>query len=154
MLIMKIEECLQELNDLLEESWNLPLVKGKALVDIDKVKEIAINIHQSFPSELTQAKAIVADRTQIVDDARAEAKSIIQSAQNKAEIILSKEEIVKQAEEIAEKIVSEAKNNSKNIKRATNEYIENLIKNTDKMLMTNITEFREACHNIRSSYNN
>ena len=42
---MKIEECLQELNDLLEESWNLPLVKGKALVDIDKVKEIAINIH-------------------------------------------------------------------------------------------------------------
>lgn len=151
---MKIEECLQELNDLLEESWNLPLVKGKALVDIDKVKEIAINIHQSFPSELTQAKAIVADRTQIVDDARAEAKSIIQSAQNKAEIILSKEEIVKQAEEIAEKIVSEAKNNSKNIKRATNEYIENLIKNTDKMLMTNITEFREACHNIRSSYNN
>ena len=151
---MKIEECLQELNDLLEESWNLPLVKGKALVDIDKVKEIAINIHQSFPSELTQAKAIVADRTQIVDDARAEAKSIIQSAQNKAEIILSKEAIVKQAEEIAEKIVSEAKNNSKNIKRATNEYIENLIKNTDKMLMTNITEFREACHNIRSSYNN
>lgn len=151
---MKVEECLQELNDLLEESWNLPLVKGKALVDIEKIKEIATNIRQSFPSELTQAKAIVADRTQIVDDAKVEAKSIIQSAQNKAEIMLSKEEVVKQAELRAEKIVGEAKTNSKNIKRATNEYIENLIKNTDKLLMNNITEFRDACHNIRSSYNN
>ena len=151
---MKIEECLQELNELLEESWNLPLVKGKAFVDVDRIKEISINIRESFPNELNQAKAIVADRTQIVNDAKNEAANIIQTAQNKAESILSKEEIVRQAELKAEKIVSDAKLNSKNIKRATNEYIENLLKSTDKLLMTNITDFRNACHDIRSSYNN
>lgn len=151
---MKIDECLQELNELLEESWNLPLVKGKAFVDVDKIKEISINLRESFPSELSQAKAIVADRTQIVNDAKNEAANIIQSAQNKAESILNKEEIVRQAELKAEKIINDAKLNSKNIKRATNEYIENLLKNTDKLLMNNINDFRDACHNIRSSYSN
>ena len=154
MTFMRIEEYLQELTDLLEDSWNLPLVKGKAFVDVDRVKEIAVNIREAFPNELSQAKAIVADRTQIVNDAKEEAENIIKTAKDKADIILSKDEKVKKAEAAAEKIVNEAKINSKNIKRAANDYIENLIKNTDKMLMNNINEFRNDCHNIRASYTN
>lgn len=149
---MKIEENLQELNDLLDQAWSLPLVKGKAFIDLDQIKEILIKIKEALPDEFIQAKTIVADRSQIISEAKSEAESIVMAAKSKAEIILSKDEIVKQAELKAEKIITDAKNNAKNIKRTTNDYIENLIKSTDKMLMNNITEFRNACHDIRATY--
>lgn len=151
---MKVEECLQELSDLLEESWNLPLIKGKAFIDVDRIKEILHLINDSLPGEFVQAKAIVADRAQIINDAKIEAENIVKSAKNKAEAILSKDELVKQAETMSERILSEAKNKAKNIKRTANEYVDSLIKKTDKMLTNNISEFRNACHDIRSSFNN
>lgn len=154
MSTMNVETYIQSLESLLAEAWSLPLSRGKALVDVEQVRTILEKLVDALPSEISQAKAIVADRTQIISDAKAEADNIVKNAQKKAEIILSKEEIVRQAELNAEKIMNDAKNNSKNIKRITNEYVENLLKNTDKLLVNNINDFRNICQEIRSeSYN-
>ena len=151
---MNVETYIQSLESLLAEAWRLPLSRGKALVDVEQVRTILEKLVDALPSEIPQAKAIVADRTQIISDAKAEADNIVKNAQKKAEIILSKEEIVRQAELNAEKIMNDAKNNSKNIKRITNEYVENLLKNTDKLLVNNINDFRNICQEIRSGYGN
>ncbi len=151
---MKIEECLNELEEILDESWNLPLFKGKVFVDVEKIKENFEKIRASLPDEIRQAKAIVADRAQIIEDAKTESSTIIKVAQEKAKNILSHDELVKRAEETSESIISEAKIKARDMKKAANEYVEELMKKTDDVLMNSITELRQARKDLRNSAQN
>lgn len=151
---MKIEECLNELEEILDESWNLPLFKGKVFVDVERIKENFEKIRESLPDEIRQAKAIVADRAQIIEDAKTESSTIIKVAQEKARNILSHDELVKRAEETSESIISEAKIKARDMKKATNEYVEELMKKTDDVLMNSITELRQARKDLRNSAQN
>ncbi len=151
---MKIEECLNELEEILDESWNLPLFKGKVFVDVERIKENFEKIRESLPDEMRQAKAIVADRAQIIEDAKTESSTIIKVAQEKAKNILSHDELVKRAEETSESIISEAKIKARDMKKAANEYVEELMKKTDDVLMNSITELRQARKDLRNSAQN
>ena len=151
---MKIEECLNELEEILDESWNLPLFKGKVFVDVERIKENFEKIRESLPDEIRQAKAIVADRAQIIEDAKTESSKIIKVAQEKAKNILSHDELVKRAEETSESIISEAKIKARDMKKAANEYVEELMKKTDDVLMNSITELRQARKDLRNSAQN
>ncbi len=151
---MKIEECLNELEEILDESWNLPLFRGKVFVDVEKIKENFEKIRVSLPDEIRQAKAIVADRAQIIEDAKTESSTIIKVAQEKAKNILSHDELVKRAEETSESIISEAKIKARDMKKAANEYVEELMKKTDDVLMNSITELRQARKDLRNSAQN
>ncbi len=151
---MKIEECLNELEEILDESWNLPLFKGKVFVDVERIKENFEKIRKSLPDEIRQAKAIVADRAQIIEDAKTESSTIIKVAQEKAKNILSHDELVKRAEETSESIISEAKIKARDMKKAANEYVEELMKKTDDVLMNSITELRQARKDLRNSAQN
>lgn len=151
---MKIEECLNELEEILDESWNLPLFKGKVFVDVERIKENFEKIRESLPDEIRQAKAIVADRAQIIEDAKTESSTIIKVAQEKAKNILSNDELVKRAEETSESIISEAKIKARDMKKAANEYVEELMKKTDDVLMNSITELRQARKDLRNSAQN
>ena len=151
---MKIEECLNEMEEILDESWNLPLFKGKVFVDVERIKENFEKIRESLPDEMRQAKAIVADRAQIIEDAKTESSTIIKVAQEKAKNILSHDELVKRAEETSESIISEAKIKARDMKKAANEYVEELMKKTDDVLMNSITELRQARKDLRNSAQN
>lgn len=151
---MKIEECLNELEEILDESWNLPLFKGKVFVDVERIKENFEKIRESLPDEIRQAKAIVADRAQIIEDAKTESSTIIKVAQEKAKNILSHDELIKRAEETSESIISEAKIKARDMKKAANEYVEELMKKTDDVLMNSITELRQARKDLRNSAQN
>lgn len=151
---MKIEECLNELEEILDESWNLPLFKGKVFVDVDRIKENFKKIREALPDEIRQAKAIVADRAQIIEDAKNESSTIIKVAQEKAKNILSHDELVKRAEETSENMISEAKSKARDMKKAANEYVEELMKKTDDVLMNSITELRQARKDLRNSAQN
>ena len=151
---MKIEECLNELEEILDESWNLPLFKGKVFVDVERIKENFEKIRESLPDEIRQAKAIVADRAQIIEDAKTESSTIIKVAQEKAKNILSHDELVKRAEETSESIISEEKIKARDMKQAANEYVEELMKKTDDVLMNSITELRQARKDLRNSAQN
>ena len=151
---MKIEECLNELEEILDESWNLPLFKGKVFVDVERIKENFEKIRESLPDEIRQAKAIVADRAQIIEDAKTESSTIIKVAQEKAKNILSHDELVKRAEETSESIISEAKIKARDMKKAANEYVEELMKKTDDVLVNSITELRQARKDLRNSAQN
>ena len=107
-----------------------------------------------MPDEIRQAKAIVADRAQIIEDAKTESSTIIKVAQEKAKNILSHDELVKRAEETSESIISEAQIKARDMKKAANEYVEELMKKTDDVLMNSITELRQARKDLRNSAQN
>ena len=72
---MPIEEILDQLDELIDRSWSLPLTGGRCVVDADKVRELLDDVRLNLPTEIRQAQSIVADRTAIVEEAK---KDILQ----------------------------------------------------------------------------
>ena len=147
---MSIESLVDELDDMIEEAWTLPLSGGKSVLDADKVKRILEDIRLSFPKEIRQAKAIAADRNNIIDDAKNEAERIIRSAEEKAKAIVNKDEIVKEANAKANSMVIDAQKKSKEIIKAANEYVDDLMAKTDMILSESLTEVRKARKSIKA----
>ena len=73
---MNIEELLDMMDETLEEAVNLPFSGGKRVVDVEKVRDIIDDIRLNMPTEIRQAKAIVQDRAEIVDDAKKRPKPL------------------------------------------------------------------------------
>ena len=69
---MRVEELLNEIQDIMNEAKSVPLTGGKSLVDTEKVLDILDEINDTLPSEVRQAKNIVADRGQIIAEAKKE----------------------------------------------------------------------------------
>ena len=91
---MNVEELLDELYDMVEKAWNFPLSRGRAMLDGEEVKDILEEIREAMPQEIRQAKAIVADRTQIISDAKREAETIVRVAEERARAMVNQDEIV------------------------------------------------------------
>lgn len=81
---MNVEELIDELYEMVEKAWNLPLSRGRAVLDGEEVKQILDEIRENLPQELLKAKAIVADRNQIISTAKMEAETKIRVAEERA----------------------------------------------------------------------
>ena len=148
---MNTEDLLDELYDMVDKAWNLPLSGGRAVLDGEEVKQILDEIRDSLPQELRQAKAIVADRSQIVSDAKREAETIIRVAEERAKAMVNQDEIVKQAQAKANDLISQAQTKFREMRRASNDYIDDLMKRTDDALAENLAELRKTRQNIKAS---
>ena len=103
---MNINELLDTIEDALEESANMPLSGGKRIVDVDQIRDYLDEVRANLPGELRQAQAIVNDRAQIVDSANAQAQAIVHKAEERARILVSESEIVKNAQQRASDLKS------------------------------------------------
>ncbi len=148
---MNTEELLDELYEMVDRAWNLPLSGGRAVLDGEEVKQILDEIRDSLPQELRQAKAIVADRAQIVSDAKREAETIIRVAEERARNMVNQDEIVKQAQARANDLITQAQAKFREMRRASNDYIDDLMKRTDDALAESLAELRKTRQNIKAS---
>lgn len=103
---------LEDLEDLIEDSWTMPIAKNKYIVDGEKFRAIVDALRDSLPAELEKSKEIVANRDNITAKAKEEYETAIERAKKNAEIILTKaksnaENIIAEAQEEAERLVSE-----------------------------------------------
>ena len=105
---MSIEEILDQLDELIDRAWSLPLTGGRCVVDADKVRELLDDVRLNMPTEIRQAQSIVADRTEIVNTAKKEAEAIIARAEKRAAALVEEEEIV--YDEVAVGIIPETNN--------------------------------------------
>lgn len=149
-----IEDLIDEMYDVLDKGWKMPLSAGKVFVDGEEVRQILDEIKEEIPSEVRKAKAIVADRSQIIDEAHREAETIIRVAQEKANAMIEQDEVVKQAQAKANELLAQAQAKFKEMRRASNDYVDDLMRRTDESLSENLAELRKTRQNIKSSQRN
>lgn len=71
-----VDDLLDELEELVDKATRLPLSRGRAVLDSNDVLDIIADIRDNLPQESRQARAIVADRNQILSDARRRRKPL------------------------------------------------------------------------------
>lgn len=148
---MSVEELIDELYDMVEKAWSLPLSHGRAVLDGGDVKQILDEIRESLPKEIHQAKAIVADRSQIIGDAKREAETVVRVAEERAKAMVAQDEITKQAQQKANEMLSQSQVKVREMRKASNDYIDDLMKRTEEGFAQNLAELRKTRQNIRAS---
>ena len=139
---MSIDELLDELDGMVDKSIGFP--GGKCFLSGDKVREIIDDIRLNMPQEIRQAKAIVADRSEIIKNAKQEAETIIKSAEDKAKAMTAQDEICKQAQAKANEVMTEAAAKAKEMKKAAADYADGLMKQTEDGIMGALSDVRQA----------
>ncbi len=145
---MDILDVLNELEELIEESTKIPLVR-KILVDDELLLDMVDHIRTALPEEMRQAKAIAAEREKIVQDARMEAEKIIKEAKEELNRMTGENELVKQARQQASEIIEQAKALSREIKIGAYQYADDLLMNSEKTLEKVVTQVKNARGELR-----
>ena len=141
---MSIEEILDQLDELIDRAWSLPLTGGRCVVDADKVRELLDDVRLNMPTEIRQAQSIVEDRTEIVNTAKKEAEAIIARAEKRAAALVEEEEIVRQSRSKAAEIAQQAQQQSREMRQSAKEFVDNILKNTEESLAASMNEVKNT----------
>ena len=139
---MNIEELLEQFDEVLDSGIKIP--GRKTLVDVEKLRAVVDDIRLNIPNEIKQARGIVADRTDIITTAKREADGIIRNAEERAKAIVAQEEIVKMAQEKATEIIANAQAKSKEMRRAAQDFVDDIMRRADEGLTANLGEIRKT----------
>jgi chlorite dismutase len=148
---MNIEEILDMLDDLLDKSWSLPLSGGRSVVDDEKIRSLLNDVRLSLPSEIKQARAIVADRTEILATAKQEADNVVRRAEDRARALIAQEEIIRQARQKANEMMSQAQQKAKELRQASQDFSDDMLRQSEETLTRVLGEVRSTRQAVRGS---
>ena len=117
---MKVEEILEEMENILLESGRVPFT-NKRLVEEDDMARLIDELRDAMPSQLVEAGRIVSDRQRILEEAQQKSDEIIQQAKAYHSKLTDENLITRQAQEQANEIVTNARKESEQTLREAEE---------------------------------
>lgn len=139
---MTIDELLEQLDETLDSGIKIP---GKrTVIDVEKLRAVVDEIRLNMPTEVKQARGIVADRADIITNARREADSIIRTAEERVKAMVAQEEIAKLAQQRAQEIITNAQAKSREMRKAAQDFVDDIMRRADEGLTANLAEIRKT----------
>lgn len=139
---MNIEEILDEIDELLDNSTSVPFVQHKKIIDGERLRELVNDVRLNMNQELKEAKEIERESQRILSNAKASAEDIVRRAEDRAEQLVEHERIVGEARKKAIEILTKAQNNSKNIQQTTALSVAKMLNESEKYYEKNIQNIK------------
>ncbi len=139
---MNIDELLEMLDEIIDSGVKIP--GKKTLIDADKLRAVVDDIRLNLPTEIKQAKGIVADRAEIITEAKRNADNMIRAAEERAKAMVAQEEITQLAQAKAAEIISNAQVKSREMRKAAQDFVDDLMARADSGLTANLVEVRKT----------
>lgn len=127
---MDIMALIDKLEDLVTTAKKIPLT-NTVVIDEQKIYDIIDQIRANFPEEIKQARWIVKERQEMLDEAEKEAKTIIDESKGKAEELASETEVMKLAEKQSQEMLEEARNKEREIRLSAEDYADEMLANLE-----------------------
>lgn len=160
------EKSLQALEDFAEESWNVPFLKNKIVVDTGKLQKNIGELRLRLPGEIRRAKELIQNRDTMIRAAQEEAKQMLEKAKKNADLIsanaraaaesllerakaqadqmISEQEITRAAQEMANAITEQARNDAIKIRTVTVNYVESSLDESARALQASVNALAQA----------
>lgn len=139
---MNMDDLMEQLDETLDSGLKIP---GKRVViDVEKVRAIIDDMRMTMPTEVKQAKGIVADRADIINNAKREADNIIRVAEERAKAMVAQEEITKLAQAKAGEVLAAAQKKSREMRKAAQDFVDDIMLRSDEMLTANLNEIKKT----------
>ncbi|HIX83115.1 MAG TPA: hypothetical protein H9979_01005 [Candidatus Megamonas gallistercoris] len=147
---MDILKTLDELEELVSNSSRL-VFTNKCLIEEDALVRLIDDIRKDWPTALKEAEEITQNRDKIIEDARAEAKNIIEQAKAYAQKKASEDEITLAAKARAKEILEKTFSQSEAMRNDSVQYAQQVFDHMGlyvQNVMNNIQAAKEGLKNI------
>ena len=145
-----VEELMDMLFDMIDEAKSMPLTSDKCIIERDKALDLLDEIRGQFPMELSEAKKLIAARTEYIASAKREAELIRKQAEDKARQLLAENELLSQAKQKSSEIIRTAEERSRELRRAANDYCEDALRRTEEAVSEAYDEIKKSRARFRS----
>ena len=139
---MNIEDLLDELDDVLENSWGF--IGGRTVIVTDTVRAIIDDIRLNIPQEIKQANNVLNDRNDIINNAKREAEAIIKAAEERARALVAQEEITRVAQAKATELINATNAKTLEMRRAAQDFVDDIMAKADDSLMSSLSDLRQT----------
>ena len=147
-------ELIEMLYTMVTEAWGVPLGNEKCIVERDKVLNLLDEIKQQLPTELAEAKRMVANRDEFVGKAKREAESIRRAADERAKAIVEEQEIVRAAKQRSNEVLSTAETRTRELYRVANAYVDDALRRTEEAITSALNEVQQSRSSFRCAAGN
>ena len=147
----RVEELLDMLFDMIDEARNMPLNADKCVIERDAALDLIDDIRNQFPMELNEARKVMESRSEIIASAKREAESLSKAAEEKARIMLSNDRIAQQGKQLANELMQQSEERSRELKRAANDYCEDALRRTEEAVAAAHEEIRKSRERFRAA---
>lgn len=148
---MNIEEILDEIDELLDNSTSVPFVQHKKVIDGERLRELVNDVRLNMNQELKEAKEIERESQRILNNAKASAEDIVRRAEDRAEQLVAKETIVIEARKKAIDMITKAQNSSKTIQQNAALSIAKMLNETEANYTKNLQNIKVVKSRISST---
>ena len=149
---MDVMALIDRIEESMDTGRSIPLMRGR-LVDIEKVYEIIYEIRGNFPDELKQARWIVKERQEMLEEAEKEANRILEEARDRADSMASEQEVVRRAAEQAASILDEARQQEREIRLGAEDYADEMLANLEVNLGKLLTAVQRGRDRLQGKVN-
>ena len=139
----KIEEVLDLMDELTDKASNVPFT-NKKVIDIEKMREYIDSIRYNLPTDIKKAKELQNDKAIIMTEANKKAEVIVKKAEERAQILVSEDEITKAAQIQAADILNQAYAAEKEIRIAMVKKLESTLTEAENVLTKNLTDVKQT----------
>jgi cell division septum initiation protein DivIVA len=150
---MDIMALIDRIEELLDNGRNVPFATHQRIVDAEKVYELIDEIRAQFPDELKQARWIVKERQEMVEEAEKEANRILEEARDRANALAADQEIVKLAESQAAEILDNARGREREIRLGAEDYADEMLANLEVNLGKLLTAVQRGRDRLQGKVN-
>ena len=146
-----IIELLDILYSMITEAWGVPLGNDKCIIERDKAIEIINDVKANLPTELAEAKRLVAARDEFIGNAKREAEALRKSAEEKARLMVEEQEIVRAARAQSAEMIAAAENKSRELRRIAADYVDDLMRQTEESISSALSTVQSSRGAFRSA---
>ena len=127
---MDIMALIDRIEEIVDNARTVPFRSAK-MVDPDKVYEIVDEVRAQYPDELKQARWIVKERQEMLEEAEKEANRVLEDARDRAQALANETEVVRLAEAQAADILDKARNQEREIRLGAEDYADEMLANLE-----------------------
>jgi cell division septum initiation protein DivIVA len=127
---MDIMALIDRVEEIVDNARTVPFSSNK-MVDPDKVYEIIDEVRGQYPDELKQARWIVKERQEMLEEAEKEANRILEDARDRAHALANETEVVRLAEAQAADIMDKARTQEREIRLGAEDYADEMLANLE-----------------------
>ena len=129
-----VEELLNEMYNMIQDARSVPLSQEKCIVDRERALDLMEEIMNKWPTEVRDAQAIIASRTDLIAQARREGEGIIRNAKDQADKLITEEAIYQEAKKRCEDMIIQTKTEMTRIQTAAYQYMADSLKETESTI--------------------
>lgn len=138
-----IFEILDEMEEYVQNSKKVPIT-GKILISENLLLDFLDRIRNMLPEEIHRAKLLSKEREQIIQEARVEADRILNSVKEQIDRLACESEVAKQAQNMADEIIANAKRVAKEIKNGATEYADEVLRQLEESINKSLSIVQQA----------